>query len=64
MKHNWVFNDKHTEEVAKKLNEYIITGKKKITKALLRNISGKSQGVVKRFYDNNKTIIEIINRGK
>jgi len=62
MKHNWVFNDKHTEEVAKKLNEYIITGKKKITKALLRNISGKSQGVVKRFYDNNKTIIETINR--
>lgn len=61
MKYNWVFKDKHAEEVAKKLNEYVITGNKKLTKALLRNITGKSQGVVKRFYDNNTENIEKYN---
>ena len=64
--YHWNGNDLHTKEVVEHIETFVMDEcmkqkKKTITKALLGRISGKSQNVVKRFYDTNVKEIEKYN---
>jgi hypothetical protein len=66
-KYNWIGGDSHLDMIIPTLDEFIMKqcmekDKKKITKTLIGRICGKSQNVVKRFYDKNELEIEKFNK--
>ena len=63
-KYNWKSSDIHTEMIIPKINEFIIEqnmNPKKLSKTIIKRITGKSQNVIDRFYDMNVTEIEKYN---
>jgi hypothetical protein len=67
--YNWEssFDDVHTQMIIPKINEFIIEqnmnpNKNKISKTVIKRISGKSQNVVDRFYNMNINEIEKYNK--
>jgi hypothetical protein len=66
-KYNWLSQDAHSEMIIPKLNKFTMdqsmqSNKTKISKTLLKRISGKSQNVVDRFYYMNINEIEKYNK--
>jgi len=64
--YEWKGGDAHVKMIIPKLNEFVMNqcmnkSKKKITKTILGRLSGKSQGVVNRFYKENKSEINRYN---
>lgn len=67
--YNWESKDVHTDEIIPTVSDFILNqnmnkSKKKLTKTVIKRISGKSQGVVDRFYTLNKNEIEKYNNSK
>jgi hypothetical protein len=65
-KYIWKGGDPHVNMIISKMNKFVMEqtmnkNKKKITKASIGRISGKSQSVVDRFYNQNKGEIERYN---
>jgi hypothetical protein len=65
-KYIWKGGDSHVNMIIPKMNKFVMEqtmnkNKKKITKASIGRISGKSQSVVDRFYNQNKGEIERYN---
>jgi hypothetical protein len=68
-KYNWESKDGHTESIIPNVSDFILNqnmnnNKHKLTKTVIKRISGKSQGVVDRFYALNKNEIEKYNNSK
>jgi len=64
--YDWKGGDSHVKMIIPKLNEFVMNqcmnkSKQKITKTLLGRLSGKSQDVITRFYDENKEEIKRFN---
>lgn len=67
--YNWESKDIHTDAIIPTVSDFILNqnmnkSKKILTKTVIKRISGKSQGVVDRFYTLNKNEIEKYNNSK
>jgi len=65
-KYNWKGGDYHVKMIVPKMDEFVMNqfmnkNKKKISKTSIKRISGKSAGVVNRFYEQNKEEIDRYN---